>query len=88
MVHDDWCICVLSLLCNELAVEVSNDPARLMWMGDKWTMCQVRMISIDLCMTTMESYHQFADVTSMHEVTRVLYQQLYDGHRRIGRYSR
>jgi len=54
MVHDDWCICVLSLLCNELAVEVSNDPAHLMWMGDNWTMCQVRMISIDLCMPTID----------------------------------
>ena len=54
MVHDDWCICVLSPLCNELAVEVSNDPAHLMWMGDNWTMCQVRMISIDLCMPTID----------------------------------
>ena len=88
MVHDDWCICVLSPLCNELAVEVSNDPVHLMWMGDNWTMCQVRMISIDLRMTTMESYHQFIDVTSMHEDTRVLYQQLYDGHRRSSRYPR
>lgn len=50
--------------------------------------CVCRLLTIDLCMTTMESYHQFIDVTSMHEDTRVLYQQLYDGHRRIGRYSR
>ena len=50
--------------------------------------CVCRLLTIGLCMTTMESYHQFIDVTSMHEDTRVLYQQLYDGHRRIGRHSR
>ena len=61
MVHDDWCICVLSLLCNELAVEVSNDPAHLMWMGDKWTMCQVRMTSIDLCMPTIDYWPVYDD---------------------------
>ena len=58
MVHDDWCICVLSPL---LVVEVSNDPAHLMRMGDNWTMCQIRMISIDLCMPTIDYWPVYDD---------------------------
>ena len=58
MVHDDWRICVLSPL---LVVEVSNDPAHLMRMGDNWSMCQIRMISIDLCMPTIDYWPVYDD---------------------------